>query len=341
MSTLQVDRISPYQSSSVQIDGDVTFTGAVSTGSFNTYTASQEAINATLATTGSNTFNGDQTVLNGEIQLPINSNISLYEDGSIPQSSAIRFHSGSNSSGTKWINLQAEPGGEGRLAIASFPENNHFMFFDPKDSQPDNQRLYIESVIEGGSRGGTVRIGNGLSVTGSVSINGDQTVNGNQTINGTSTQTFDAPAQNNEVAFVNVNGASIDGRTYNRVYFGIADYSQFGQAFEDYFGIEYYDSLSYNFGSEFNVNGKQTQLSTLASGSGQSSFVQTRDNYDGTSSARIGSANKIEIVGRAELSNVMQLAAQDPLPSGNVGELAVSGSSLYFYTDQWREVAFV
>jgi hypothetical protein len=82
MSTLQVDRITPYQSASVQIDGDVTYTGAVSTGSFNaytastdadlsslhSYTASQDLLNGTFATTGSNTFVGTQTFNNNIVQ---------------------------------------------------------------------------------------------------------------------------------------------------------------------------------------------------------------------------------------------------------------------------------
>jgi hypothetical protein len=177
--------------------------------------------------------------------------------------------------------------------------------------------------------------------TGSFATTGSNTFQGNQTINGSAIQNFSAPAQNNEVAFANVTDVTVGGRPYNRVFFGMADYSSFGLAFEDYFAIEYYDSFSYNYGSELNVNGKRINLSMNASGSGQNSTVQVIDNYDGTSQVSLNSANKIAINGKAELSNVLQLTAQDPLPGGDPGQLAVSGSSLYFYTDQWREVAFV
>jgi len=34
----------------------------------------------------------------------------------------------------------------------------------------------------------------------------------------------------------------------------------------------------------------------------------------------------------------MNLAAQDPLPSGNIGDLAVSGSNLFFYNGAWTQV---
>lgn len=105
-----------------------------------------------------------------KLEVEPTSNINFYESGIGNPVSAIRFHSGSDSNGTKWINMQPEPGGQGRMAIASFPENNHFMFFDPKDSVVGNQRVYIEATIEGGDRGGPVSIGDGLVVTGSVSI---------------------------------------------------------------------------------------------------------------------------------------------------------------------------
>jgi hypothetical protein len=40
----------------------------------------------------------------------------------------------------------------------------------------------------------------------------------------------------------------------------------------------------------------------------------------------------------ANISTVMNLTAQDPLPAGTVGDLAVSGSNLYFYNGAWTQV---
>jgi hypothetical protein len=34
----------------------------------------------------------------------------------------------------------------------------------------------------------------------------------------------------------------------------------------------------------------------------------------------------------------MNLSSQDPLPTGTIGDLAVSGSSLYFYNGAWTLV---
>jgi hypothetical protein len=34
----------------------------------------------------------------------------------------------------------------------------------------------------------------------------------------------------------------------------------------------------------------------------------------------------------------MNLTSLDPLPAGNIGDLAVSGSNLYFYNGAWTQV---
>lgn len=184
-----------------------------------------------------------------------------------------------------------------------------------------------------------------FATTGSNTFQGNQTItgslllNGNTTQVGHTTQNFTAPGTNGEKAFANVSGASIAGKSYGRTFFGIADYPSFGNQFEDYFAIEYYDGFGYNFGSEFDINGKQTNLSTAASGSGQTSYVRTTDNYDGTSQVSISSGNKIAMTGKVEMSNVLQLAAQDPLPAGGTGQLAVSGSNLYYHNgSSWAQI---
>lgn len=96
MSTLRVDKIAPFSSSSIEIEGDLTIAGGATTGSNNfvgnqTVTGSIDItgeflVNGTpisgsgggetidtgsFATTGSNTFNGDQTV-NGKVEQIIN-----------------------------------------------------------------------------------------------------------------------------------------------------------------------------------------------------------------------------------------------------------------------------
>ena len=45
-----------------------------------------------------------------------------------------------------------------------------------------------------------------------------------------------------------------------------------------------------------------------------------------------------EFTGSVNITDTMNLTAQDPLPSGNVGDLAVSGSNLFFYNGAWTQV---
>ena len=45
-----------------------------------------------------------------------------------------------------------------------------------------------------------------------------------------------------------------------------------------------------------------------------------------------------EFTGSVNITDTMNLAAQDPLPSGNVGDLAVSGSNLFFYNGAWTQI---
>ena len=41
---------------------------------------------------------------------------------------------------------------------------------------------------------------------------------------------------------------------------------------------------------------------------------------------------------KVSISSVMNLGAQDPLPAGAIGDLAVSGSNLFFYNGSWTQV---
>jgi hypothetical protein len=136
---------------------------------FSNYTSSVTTILNTLATTGSNTFTGNQTITSGNgISMNIGSTIRLFEQSGVG-TSAIQFWSGSNvtDNNPRWVNIQPEPGGGGRLAISAFPENNHFMFFDPAA-----WRTQFESVVTGYGANSRLKIGEGLEVTGSTILGG-------------------------------------------------------------------------------------------------------------------------------------------------------------------------
>ena len=44
------------------------------------------------------------------------------------------------------------------------------------------------------------------------------------------------------------------------------------------------------------------------------------------------------ISGSVNITNVLNLTSNDPLPTGSIGDLAVSGSNLYFYNGSWTQV---
>jgi hypothetical protein len=46
----------------------------------------------------------------------------------------------------------------------------------------------------------------------------------------------------------------------------------------------------------------------------------------------------IAVTGSVSITEVMNLKAQNPLPTGNIGDLAVSGSHLYFYNGAWTQL---
>ncbi len=142
------------------------------------------------------------------------------------------------------------------------------------------------------------------AVNSDTSIVAVNLTSGDKSHTGVITQTFNAPAVNNEEAFYNVNNVSIAGKSYDRVFYGFADYSGFGSDFEDYFAIEYYDGFGYNYGSEFNLNGKSAKIIAVPSGSGfgQRAYIQAQDTFTGTSQAdvqgnivKVGTLNSTDI----------------------------------------------
>jgi trimeric autotransporter adhesin len=49
----------------------------------------------------------------------------------------------------------------------------------------------------------------------------------------------------------------------------------------------------------------------------------------------------VNLNGTVQITETLKMLAQNPLPSGVVGELAVSGSALYFYDGAWKTVSLV
>ncbi len=205
----------------------------------------------------------------------------------------------------------------------------------------------------------------GLSAeTGSYAVtNATNTFTEKQLISGSNgflEQSFDAPGTNQEKALFNVIGADINGQAYNRVFYGMADYPSFGNNYKDYFALEYYDSIGYNFGSEFSLNGVGSRILTAPSGVSTSNMArfQTNDDGDGTSTAqirgnsiRIGadSATNTQLVignggmstsmtgtnnffGRTVISSSLELRTDPVTISSNTASLDFSAASMFELT---------
>ncbi len=156
--------------------------------------------------------------------------------------------------------------------------------------------------------GSTITLGSNIAITGN--ITGNNTFTGINTASGSSSHfksQFTAPNPNNEITNVTVSGAEIDGTSYNRVFQGFANYSNFYtpgtnlyKQYSDYFGIEYYNGFSYAYGSEFTLNGTHVMLRQRPNGgtNNDASRILFQDNGDGSSTTDIrGNAIDIGITG--------------------------------------------
>lgn len=313
MSTLQVDRITPYQSASIQIDGDV--------------------VQANAATTGSNTFVGDQVINDAEIHLSGSaSTLNIYQN-----ISSIRFWSGSNQTevGT-WVNVQPNPA-DGSLTIAAFPDNNHFVYFNTQLTQS----LFEAPVrLQGGVTQETSFDSN-VNVSGNIKLNSNLSVGGTTELTGSVTLSGSLNVQSG-----NINGKDIilDDPGSNSTLLINPDY------FTAYRGIvtQWQEGSNKSFmnlseqTAEILVNGVgpgyayDTALILQADGDG-AKFRDWNGSYvyqTWLAVQPLGNPSfkrDVEVTGSVEISSVLQLAGQDPLPAGGVGQLAVSSSGDLYY----------
>jgi hypothetical protein len=260
MSRIYVDRISPYQSGSLVIDG---YDPTIDTGSF--------------ATTGSNTFNGGQTISG-----------SLTTDGSgaltlnIPNSYfGIRINNGTNS-------FYNDGGTFGSI-------NNDF----------DHAALFYRSP------------------------NGTYAVN---------VVDYVEPGRDTGFA-LDLNSVTFNG------YSGSGWFVLNGfEGYTDVFHLQ--DSRNWTNGDitfKVPVVVDNTFTASLTEG-----YVLVGDGNNTTYEVSTGSfattgSNQFDgtqgITGSVGISDVLNLEAQDPLPTGSIGDLAVSGSELFFYNGAWTQIS--
>ena len=93
------------------------------------------------------------------------------------------------------------------------------------------------------------------------------------------------------------------------------------------------------------IQGSQGQLfSVVDSLSGSLFAVKDISGYsilDVRSSRLTTVVGTLVVTGSTNVTNVLNLTALNPLPSGNPGDLAVSGSNLWFYSGSWHKVSLI
>jgi hypothetical protein len=294
MSTLQVDRIIPYQSSSVTVEG-LSAPNLATTGS-NTFVGNQNiqgTITASIAqgfalvggvgnvstlvatssfgssgnfaTTGSNTFNGDQ-LINGKSTQTFNAPADNTQTD-------IAVVNGASIDGTAFTNVF--------FGMQNYPAGgDQFKDAWVYDYWTDfNYATGSEFIVSPKRIGGTLALsgsGGGVSRLGISQLR------------------------------------DLDGKTFLNQYANIINIGSFAGATTDLIYI------GHNTLPVLRISSLKNEItgSTIISGSGG-----------------------LQVTGSVGISSVLQLKGQDPLPAGADGQLAVSSSNLYFFSGSaWNQI---
>ena len=372
MSTIQVDRIIPYQSASVTVEGlsapnlattgSNTFVGdqniqgtltasiqegfvlaggagdisvLVATSSFieatadlgplNTFTASQEVLNATYATTGSNTFNGDQVVQGTDKQTfsdpGDNQEVKTISVNSFVDSQG--YTMGINTFGWYHFNSEGHQGFSSNLWTSDYayggawfhdPNKFEYILF-PSGAAYDSNTF---GLYDNGDTTTKFRVlADKIELTGSAELSGSQTLTGNLTAGGNINATSNIRVNPNfDSSFLGIKGQWNAGSQTSTLTAAEQKSSLILNAFPTDFTYDEYLLI------DVDVNG--VQFRDFDSGYTAQTWLQV------TKSGNPSFKRTIEVTGSVEISEVLQLAAQDPLPANGVGQLAVSGSNLYY-----------
>jgi hypothetical protein len=187
-----------------------------------------------------------------------------------------------------------------------------------------------------------------IASNGGTTVYGNMTFNdGNLTVNGNAVQNIPAPGSESQTDFVTVSGVEIDGKAYDYTNFGLVNYgASFGTSYAQAFAFESYsDNITFDYGAEVKLNGKGLTAAVFTSGSATGGGVLSLiDNYNGTSAATLQADNVAigKISGSSTVTGNFVVAAVDTLPAGIPGQIAISGSAMHVYIGgQWNQVAFV
>jgi hypothetical protein len=391
MSTLQVDRIIPYQSSSVTVEG-LSAPNLATTGS-NTFVGDQDiqgTITAsiqegfalvggvgdvsTLVATSSLTgdsfpYTGD-AVITGSLTISGSSTNDLTVVGNIKSSGSSTSNTITPNSFTATNNSGGGVGGaldfggylavstadaselslaadantysgnwaNGPAIVSNSPSNTYpaIIGFQNKTNWTDGRPTFLTPVD----------FTNNVIITGSVTISGsatnDLTIQGRQLITGPTT------GQTPQLVISSSDATNTIGSRIYQVGKPGFDYPVFTYQYtaeSSSILINYTENLSatasYNVGVFDNGFTQDVELWIVTTIGNGIQFKDIRSDTgvyvdflkiapNGGSNPPLEFKRSAEVTGSVSISDVLQLAGQDPLPAGAVGQLAVSGSNLYY-----------
>lgn len=206
--------------------------------------------------------------------------------------------------------------------------------------QPSGSSLATIRLRDVGAASEATITANTIATNGALTHTGQLIISGATEATDTIKFTNASPGNNAQDDYVTITGATDStSRNYDVFTVGVQNYPGFGASYGDSWVVEKYDSTSYNFGSSIVCSGPRAQLSMQVSGSGNYAIISARES--GNDAQVYIQGDKVDIQGKTTINSVLKLASSDPLPSGEVGDMAVSGSSLYFYDGSWRAVSLV
>jgi hypothetical protein len=324
MSTIKVDKIVPFQSSSVEIEGAIVVGGATTgsndfvgnqtvTGSIDitgeflvngspiTGSGGDPIDTASFATTGSNTFDGSQSLTAGVLTVSSGS-VGGNRQSSLSPTGLTIVDPTSGIGQAKNIILSANPsplggplaawtqptlygiGSAGPYQIAEFQSQGNFTDGTATFKVP---LIVSGGIVVTGDITAPNLTGSAAIDTSSFATTGSNTFEGDQTVNGFVLQNISAPAADTQTDFVSVSGVEINGVPYDYTNFSIYNYASVGGGvFEDAFAFESYsDNISYEYGAELKFNGVGLDAVVFASGSASGGKISVLDKHDETTEA--------------------------------------------------------
>jgi hypothetical protein len=338
MSTLKVNAIEPYSGGTVSITGGTVdnATSASYAENADALTAGNKSINGNLSVTGSATVTGVAN-FGDDVKLDrgVSGNAALFLNPDFLSDYYGQFSAWAPNLNNGMANLWM-----GEKALAEIYVNAFSGSYDNVlKIAADSEGAFISDwdlPSYGNAKwlkipqGGTPAFQRGLDITGSLNVSGS----------GASNQwTTDWPTNFNQKNITTFDGFTAgNGAVYNNNFQRITNYGSFGNGLEGLV-TSFNDSGDSNYYSSFWF-GPNTAYWTLSpSGSnGQESLIKLETDSGAATTTVTLQADTVDINGPVTLDQTLKLTPQDPLPSGTVGELAVSGSNLYFYNGAWTQV---